>query len=82
MTSLKSGLKSHTSSPVLLSVNEWNLPHIVQHVSPWLPVPWSSTQLCVVFDLGLSPTGAHGGHPTISKREGDHLTTLTGWKNL
>ena len=47
-----------------------------------LPVPWCSTQLCVVFDLRFSSAGAHGGHSSISKCEGDHLATLTGGQNL
>lgn len=56
--------------------------HVCPLLATCLPIPWSSAQLCVVFDLGLSTASAHGGHPAISKCEGDHLTTLTGWKNL
>lgn len=47
-----------------------------------LPVPRSSTQLGVVLDLGLGATGAHGGHASVSEGEGDHLTALTGRKDL
>lgn len=46
------------------------------------PVPRSSTQLGVVFNLRLGATCPHGSHAPVSKAEGDHLTALTGRKYL
>lgn len=47
-----------------------------------LPVSRRGTQLGIVLDFGLRPTGPHGGHAAIGKGKGDHLAAFTSGENL
>lgn len=47
-----------------------------------IPISRRGTQFWIVLDLGLSPTGPHGGHAPISKGEGDHLAAFASRENL